>query len=64
MKNPFTGKDASKQVEEHVEKLREIRRNARKAARSGNPAKSAPARRVLDHVSPSIAAAFRSEDGR
>lgn len=49
---------------EHVEKLREIRRNAKKAARSGNPAKRIPAQRVVDQVGPAIAAVYRVEARR
>lgn len=64
MKNPYTRRDASPKVEAYVEQVREVRRNARKAARSGNPAKRAPAQRVLGQVGPAILAAFRSEVGR
>lgn len=61
MDNPLTGKPLSRKAAKHVEQLRTVRRNARKAARSGNPAKSAPARRVLSQVGPAIAAVYRSQ---
>jgi hypothetical protein len=64
MKNPFTGQDVTPKVEEYIEQLRTVRLNARKAARSGNPAKREPARRVLSQVGPAIEAAYRSEIGR
>lgn len=62
--NPFTQKPCSDELAEFVTKVREVRRNARKAARSGNPAVSGPARKVLAQVGPTLAAGYMREVGR
>lgn len=59
--NPLTDEPLSEEAAEYVEKLRTIRRNARKEARSGNPAKSGPARNVLYHTPRMIAAVYTKE---
>lgn len=64
MKNPLTGEPLRDEAVEHIEKLRTVRRNARKAARSGNPAKRFPALNVLIQVGPAIEAVYRSEATR
>lgn len=64
MQNPLTGDDLPKRKAEHVEKLRQVRRGARKAARSGHPGKRAEALRVLAHVPAAIRQVYISEVGR
>lgn len=46
MLNPLTNKPLGSDAAKQVKHLRTIRRNARIEARSGNPAKSYPARRA------------------
>lgn len=50
MKNVFNGRDLTAQQAERIQTLKQIRRDARVAARSGNPAKREPARRLLASV--------------
>lgn len=49
-KNPMTGQPLTDLQVERVEQYRTVRRNAKRAARSGNPAKSAPAKSVLERL--------------
>lgn len=58
MKNPLTKEDLTPKQAEQVATLRAIRGNARKPARSGNPAVSAPAKRALAYVPGAIAAVY------
>jgi hypothetical protein len=62
--NPLTGKPLRADAAKHVQKLRTVRRNAKKAARSGNPAKRCPAEQVLRQVGLAIGAVYRSEATR
>lgn len=61
MNNPLTGDALSTAAVEHIEKLRQVRRGARKAARSGHPGKRAEAERVLAEVPKRIAEVYRRE---
>lgn len=54
MMNPLNDKPMNAEHGVHVGKLKTIRRNAKKAARSGNPARRAPAERVLARVGSEI----------
>lgn len=54
VENPLTGKPMNREHAEYVGQLKEVRRNAKKAARSGNPAKRGPAVKVLAQVGPMI----------
>lgn len=58
MKNPLNGKKMPKDTAAYVRQLRTVRRNARAAARSGNPARREPARKVLRRVGPTIGAVY------
>lgn len=51
--NPLTGMEMSDEMLRRRDTLRIVRRNARKDARSGNPAKRLPAQRVLRRL-PSV----------
>lgn len=61
MKNPLTGKKMSREAAAYVEQLRTVRRNAKKAARSGNPAKRYPAVTVLAQIPHLLAATYRQD---
>lgn len=43
IQNPITGEPVGKDAAEYIGQLRTVRRHAKKAARSGNPAKRGPA---------------------
>ena len=58
-KNPLTDKPLTDRQIERVELLRTIRRRAKVAARSGDPAKRGPARRVLAQVPAEIVRVYR-----
>lgn len=62
--NPLTGDDLHDEAAEFVDKLHVARRGARKAARSGNPAKSGPARQALADIPGVIRATYIEEAGR
>lgn len=62
--NPLTGKPLRDEAAEYVTKLREARAGAKKAARSGNPAKSGPARTALVHIPGVIRATYIQEARR
>lgn len=49
-KNPLTGQHLTDAQVERLAQYRTIRRNAKKAARSGNPAKRGPAVDVLNRL--------------
>lgn len=59
--NPLNGTPLSEDGAELVKKLRKVRRNARRAARSGNPAKSADARKALGTVRDTLSALYWRE---
>lgn len=48
--NPLTGRKMDKKPSELVTSAREVRRNAKKQARSGHPGRRAEAQRVLENV--------------
>lgn len=54
VENPMTGKAMNAEEAQYVTDLKTVRRNARPAARSGNPAKREPARKVVAAVGPMI----------
>lgn len=64
MKNPLTGDDMTRDGAAYVEQLRTVRRGAKAAARSGNPAKRFPAYRVLAQIGPMIGVAYRTDAKR
>lgn len=61
MKNPLTGEDMTAGGAVYVEQLQTVRTNARKAARSGNPAKRFPGRRVSAQVGRLISEAYMAD---
>lgn len=64
MENPYTGEDVSRRAAKHITDLRTVRRNARKAARSGHPGRRAEGRRVLAQIGRSINAVYRMDAQR
>ena len=62
--NPITGKKLRKEAAETVRQAREARCNARRAARSGNPAKRADAMSVLRAAPRVIRAIYAQEANR
>lgn len=58
MKNPLTGKKMPRDTADYVRQLRTVRRNAKTAARSGNPARREPAKKVLRRVGPTIGTVY------
>lgn len=59
--NPLTAEPVADDVAEYIGQIHEVRRNAKKASRSGNPAKRYPAIRVLGQVPHLIGAAYRRD---
>jgi hypothetical protein len=64
MKNPLTGDDMTADGAAYVEQLKTVRTGAKKAARSGNPAKHFPGRGVTAQVGHLIGAAYRADAKR
>lgn len=64
MENPLTGKDMRPEAVEFIDKLKEARRGAKKAARSGNPAVSGPARKALVDIPGVLRATYMQEAAR
>jgi hypothetical protein len=64
MDNPFTGKPVGEEAAAYIETVKTARRNARKAARSGNPAISGPARVIVRTAPRMVATVYRTEVGR
>jgi hypothetical protein len=62
--NPLTEKPLRSESAEFVTKLREARSGARRAARSGHPAKRAEARRALTDIPGVIRATYMKEASR
>lgn len=62
--NPLTKEPLSPEGAEYVQKIREACRGARRAARSGNPAKRVPALTVLRAAPRILAALYRKEANR
>lgn len=61
MHNPLTDEELRPEAVEFVEKLRTARNGAKKAARSGNPAVSGPARKALADIPGVIRATYIQE---
>lgn len=61
IENPITGEPVAKEAAEYIGQLRTVRRNAKKAARSGNPAKRGPALKALVQVPGMIRAVYRQD---
>lgn len=64
IQNRVTGEPVSNDVAAYIVQLRTVRSNARRAARSGNPAKRGPALRVLSQVPLAIDAAYRQDTSK
>ncbi len=64
MKNPLTGDDMTPDGAVYVEQLQTVRTNAKKAARSGNPANRFPGRRVSAQVGRLISEAYMADARR
>lgn len=62
--NPLTGESLRPEADSYVSDLRQVKRNARKAARSGNPAKRVPAKVVLARVPHLLSALYVQEVGK
>ena len=58
MNNPFSKHPLTDEQAERVEQLRTIRRNAKKASRSGHPGRRADALKALAICSPGIRAIY------
>lgn len=56
--NPITGRPLKGKAKQYVTELRRVRRNALKEARSGNPAKAAPARHAIAQAADLIRRAY------
>lgn len=64
MLNPLTDKPLRRSAAGQVKKLRTIRRNARKDARSGNPAKRFPAQHAMRRAAALIRGIYIREASR
>jgi hypothetical protein len=62
--NPLTGEPLRDEASDYVDQLRQVQRNARGHARSGNPAKRHPARVVLARVPRLLRALYVQEAGK
>lgn len=59
--NPVDGEKVTGENSRYIRKLRRVRNNARKALRSGNPAKRADAAKVYVEAPELIRAAYRKD---
>lgn len=59
--NPVDGEKVTGDTSRYIRKLRRVRINARKAMRSGNPAKRAEAARVAADAPELVRSAYRSD---
>jgi hypothetical protein len=64
VQNPLTGEPLRDDAAVFVTKLRKARAGARKAARSGNPAKSGPARKTLVDIPGVLRATYIQQASR
>lgn len=59
--NPIDGKKVTGETSRYIRKLRRIRNNARRAMRSGNPAKRVEAAKVYTETPEYIRAAYNND---